>query len=122
MAICVTTILDQICVADTSVFLYTFILTEPIWSFCVVAFATSPFVSHCLLLNPLNTSGSHPCHHLSVEDPPWGMYVVCVPDRICFCYIMAVLRASVPRLKLDDVFEQKNDVAKNVAEELGKVI
>jgi hypothetical protein len=35
---------------------------------------------------------------------------------------MAVLRASVPRLKLDDVFEQKNDVAKNVAEELGKVI
>jgi hypothetical protein len=71
----VTTILDQICVADTSVFLY--ILTEPIWSFCVVSVATIPFVSHCLLLNPLNTSGSHPCHHPSVEDPQWGMYVVC---------------------------------------------
>lgn len=121
MPICVTTILDQICVADTSVFLYTSILTEPIWSFCVVAFATSPFVSHCLLLNPLITSGSHPCHHplLRIHH---GVCMWYVPDRIFFCYIMAVLRASVPRLKLDDVFEQKNDVAKNVAEELGKVI
>jgi hypothetical protein len=31
------------------------------------------------------------------------------------------VRASVPRMLLDDVFEQKNDIAKNVEEELEKV-
>ncbi len=31
------------------------------------------------------------------------------------------MRASVRRMLLDDVFEQKNDVAKNVEEELEKV-
>ncbi|RWW61994.1 hypothetical protein BHE74_00030918 [Ensete ventricosum] len=32
------------------------------------------------------------------------------------------IRASVPKLKLDDVFEQKNDIARAVEDELGKVI
>jgi hypothetical protein len=31
------------------------------------------------------------------------------------------VRASVRRMLLDDVFEQKNDIAKNVEEELAKV-
>ncbi len=31
------------------------------------------------------------------------------------------MRASVQRMFLDDVFEQKNDIAKNVEEELEKV-
>ncbi len=31
------------------------------------------------------------------------------------------MRASVRRMFLDDVFEQKNDIAKNVEEELEKV-
>ncbi len=31
------------------------------------------------------------------------------------------MRASVRRMLLDDVFEQKNDIAKNVEEELAKV-
>ncbi len=31
------------------------------------------------------------------------------------------MRASVPRMLLDDVFEQKNDIAKNVEEQLEKV-
>ncbi len=31
------------------------------------------------------------------------------------------MRASVQRMLLDDVFEQKNDIAKNVEEELEKV-
>jgi hypothetical protein len=31
------------------------------------------------------------------------------------------VRASVRRMLLDDVFEQKNDIAKNVEEELEKV-
>ena len=34
----------------------------------------------------------------------------------------AVVRASVPKMLLDDVFEQKNEVALAVASELEKVI
>lgn len=33
-----------------------------------------------------------------------------------------VIRASVPRLELDSVFEQKNDIAKAVEQELEKVM
>ncbi|MCL7037461.1 hypothetical protein MKW94_010009, partial [Papaver nudicaule] len=36
-------------------------------------------------------------------------------------YVFDVIRASVPKLLLDDVFEQKNDIAKSVEEELEKV-
>lgn len=36
--------------------------------------------------------------------------------------LLTVIRASVPKLNLDDVFEQKNDIAKSVEEELEKVI
>lgn len=32
-----------------------------------------------------------------------------------------VIRASVPKLNLDDAFEQKNDIAKAVEDELEKV-
>lgn len=32
-----------------------------------------------------------------------------------------VVRACVPKMMLDDVFEQKNDIARSVAEELEKV-
>ena len=34
---------------------------------------------------------------------------------------MTVVRASVPLMLLDDVFEQKNDIANSVKEELEKV-
>jgi hypothetical protein len=33
-----------------------------------------------------------------------------------------VIRASIPKLMLDDAFEQKNEIAKVVEEELEKVI
>uniref|UniRef100_A0A803ML28 Band 7 domain-containing protein n=1 Tax=Chenopodium quinoa TaxID=63459 RepID=A0A803ML28_CHEQI len=36
-------------------------------------------------------------------------------------YVFDVIRASVPRLNLDDVFDQKNEIAKAVADELEKV-
>lgn len=36
-------------------------------------------------------------------------------------YVFDVVRASVPRLNLDDVFEQKDDIAHAVADELQKV-
>jgi hypothetical protein len=34
---------------------------------------------------------------------------------------LSVIRASVPKLNLDDVFKQKNDLAKAVEDELEKV-
>lgn len=44
---------------------------------------------------------------------------VCISHT--FSFSVTVIRASVPRLHLDDVFEQKNDIAKEVADELEKV-
>ncbi|XP_076901921.1 hypersensitive-induced reaction 1 protein-like [Bidens hawaiensis] len=37
-------------------------------------------------------------------------------------YVFDVIRASVPKLNLDDTFEQKNDIAKAVEEELEKAM
>lgn len=37
-------------------------------------------------------------------------------------YVFDVIRASVPKLYLDDAFEQKNDIAKSVEEELEKAM
>ncbi|WOK91320.1 hypothetical protein Cni_G00011 [Canna indica] len=37
-------------------------------------------------------------------------------------YVFDVIRASVPKLNLDDAFEQKNDIAKAVEEELEKAM
>ncbi|KAG7979390.1 hypothetical protein I3843_05G128800 [Carya illinoinensis] len=37
-------------------------------------------------------------------------------------YVFDVIRASVPKLKLDSVFEQKNDIARAVEEELEKAM
>lgn len=37
-------------------------------------------------------------------------------------YVFDVIRASVPKLLLDDVFEQKNEIAKSVEEELEKAM
>ncbi|KAK4834225.1 hypothetical protein QYF36_019254 [Acer negundo] len=37
-------------------------------------------------------------------------------------YVFDVIRATVPKLNLDDVFEQKNDIAKAVEQELEKAM
>lgn len=39
----------------------------------------------------------------------------------CILYFILVIRATVPKLNLDDVFEQKNEVAKAVEDQLEKV-
>lgn len=36
--------------------------------------------------------------------------------------VLIVIRASVPQLNLDDAFEQKNDIAKSVENELEKAM
>lgn len=46
--------------------------------------------------------------------------IIAFKTAIIFC-ISLVIRASVPKLELDSVFEQKNDIAKAVEEELEKV-
>ena len=38
-----------------------------------------------------------------------------------FTFAISVIRASVPKMELDATFEQKNDIAKTVEEELEKV-
>ncbi|KAH9775776.1 Hypersensitive-induced response protein 1 [Citrus sinensis] len=37
-------------------------------------------------------------------------------------YVFDVIRASIPKLNLDDAFEQKNEIAKAVEEELEKIV
>lgn len=37
-------------------------------------------------------------------------------------FVVLVIRASVPKLDLDSTFEQKNDIAKAVEDELEKVL
>jgi hypothetical protein len=37
-------------------------------------------------------------------------------------YLLAVIRASIPKLELDDVSKQKNDIAKSVEQELEKAM
>jgi hypothetical protein len=38
-----------------------------------------------------------------------------------FLFLIAVIRATVPKMELDSSFEQKNKIAKAVEEELEKV-
>ncbi|EFJ08723.1 hypothetical protein SELMODRAFT_269623 [Selaginella moellendorffii] len=44
------------------------------------------------------------------------------PEQQIRSYVFDVIRASVPKLSLDDVFEQKSEIAKSVSEELEKVM
>lgn len=56
------------------------------------------------------------------ENADDAFYELQNPREQIQAYVFDVVRASVPRMLLDDVFEQKNDVARNVAEELDKVM
>jgi len=51
-----------------------------------------------------------------------AFYTLYNPHQQIEAYVNDVLRASVPRLDLDDVFLAKNDIAKNVETELGKAM
>lgn len=42
-------------------------------------------------------------------------------EKLTCLYLCLVIRASVPKLELDSVFEQKNEIAKAVEQELEKV-
>eukprot|EP00249_Psilotum_nudum_P008573 c21372_g1_i1 orf=538-1407(-) len=51
-----------------------------------------------------------------------AFYQLTNPREQIQAYVFDVVRASVPKLNLDDVFEQKNDVARTVEEELEKAM
>ena len=50
----------------------------------------------------------------------FSLYIFHMVTR-SFLSTQTVVRSSVPKLNLDDVFEQKNDIAKAVEDELEKV-
>jgi len=49
----------------------------------------------------------------------WLFYYSC---NVCLWFLSTVIRASVPKLILDDAFEQKDEIAKAVEEELEKAM
>ncbi|KAE8718490.1 Hypersensitive-induced response protein 2 [Hibiscus syriacus] len=51
-----------------------------------------------------------------------AFYKLSNPRTQIQAYVFDVIRASVPKLDLDNAFEQKNDIAKAVEDELEKVI
>eukprot|EP00252_Welwitschia_mirabilis_P017817 TRINITY_DN3962_c0_g1_i2.p1 TRINITY_DN3962_c0_g1~~TRINITY_DN3962_c0_g1_i2.p1 ORF type:complete len:288 (+),score=65.58 TRINITY_DN3962_c0_g1_i2:363-1226(+) len=51
-----------------------------------------------------------------------AFYKLSNPKEQIQAYVFDVIRASVPKLNLDDVFEQKNDIARTVDEELAKAM
>ncbi|KAF5457176.1 hypothetical protein F2P56_021298 [Juglans regia] len=51
-----------------------------------------------------------------------AFYKLSNPKTQLQAYVFDVIRASVPMLNLDDVFEQKNDIAKAVEDELEKAM
>lgn len=51
-----------------------------------------------------------------------AFYRLSNPTTQIKAYVFDVIRACVPKLNLDDVFEQKNEIAKSVEEELDKAM
>ncbi|KAF7813312.1 hypersensitive-induced response protein 4-like [Senna tora] len=56
------------------------------------------------------------------ENADDAFYELQNPEEQIQAYVFDVVRALVPRMNLDEVFEQKSDVAKSVLEELEKVM
>ncbi|KAJ6358387.1 hypothetical protein OIU76_000148 [Salix suchowensis] len=56
------------------------------------------------------------------ENADDAFYELANPREQIQAYVFDVVRALVPRITLDDLFEQKSDVAKAVLEELEKVM
>ncbi|CAI0547209.1 unnamed protein product, partial [Linum tenue] len=56
------------------------------------------------------------------ENADDAFYELANPQEQIQAYVFDVVRALVPRMPLDDLFEQKGEVAKSVLEELEKVM
>ncbi|XP_024399714.1 hypersensitive-induced response protein-like protein 2 isoform X2 [Physcomitrium patens] len=63
------------------------------------------------------TKSRYRCHTETAKD---AFYKLTNPREQIKAYVFDVVRATVPKLLLDDVFEQKNEIANSVKEELEK--
>ncbi|KAJ0977899.1 hypothetical protein J5N97_013373 [Dioscorea zingiberensis] len=104
-----------------------------------------PIVNHIILLISLRIvliyfSSVMKYHAANIDDGPAAVLRTSRPINCCHqgkignlmkslepdpqiqAYVFDVIRASVPKLNLDDAFEQKNEIAKAVEEELEKAM
>lgn len=90
---------------------------------------------YLLLLDPLkcescNIIGLGTIHRTGFIGDTWTPLLMCIVKHRTIhtrcltdiCTTSSVIRAIVPKLNLDDVFEQKNDIARAVEDELGKAM
>ncbi|EOA31163.1 hypothetical protein CARUB_v10014329mg [Capsella rubella] len=61
-------------------------------------------------------------YRVLVDKASDAFYRLSNPNTQIKAYVFDVIRACVPKLNLDDVFEQKNEIAKSVEEELDKAM
>nr|CAD1829860.1 unnamed protein product [Ananas comosus var. bracteatus] len=61
-------------------------------------------------------------YHVLAGRAADAFYKLSNPSKQIQSYVFDVIRASVPKLNIDDVFEQKNDIAKAVEDELEKAM
>ncbi|CAN6981150.1 unnamed protein product [Brassica oleracea var. botrytis] len=61
-------------------------------------------------------------YRVLVDKASDAFYRLSNPTSQIKAYVFDVIRACVPKLNLDDVFEQKNEIAKSVEEELDKAM
>ncbi|PON95890.1 Stomatin family [Trema orientale] len=61
-------------------------------------------------------------YRVIIEKASDAYYKLSNPRTQIQAYVFDVIRASVPKLNLDDVFEQKNEIARAVEEELEKAM
>ncbi|CAN8269779.1 unnamed protein product [Cochlearia groenlandica] len=61
-------------------------------------------------------------YRVLVDKASDAFYRLSNPTTQIKAYVFDVIRACVPKLNLDDVFEQKNEIAKSVEEELDKAM
>jgi hypothetical protein len=59
--------------------------------------------------------------NINIFAVPFIMFLQSLSWWLVLFFWKIVVRAIVPRMELDSLFEQKNDVAKSVLEELEKV-
>ncbi|XP_068649842.1 hypersensitive-induced response protein 1-like [Aristolochia californica] len=62
-------------------------------------------------------------HYCAMENKVYdAFYKLSNTRQQIQAYVFDVIRASIPKLNLDEVFEQKNEIGKDVESELGKVM
>jgi len=61
-------------------------------------------------------------YHVILEQAYDAYYKLSNPHQQIAAYVYNVVRSTVPRLKIDSVFEQKDDIATAIRDELEKIM